>query len=681
MEFLHPYWLFGLLAISIPIIIHLFNFRRYKKLYFTNLKFLKSIKNETRKQHRLRHLLILISRILAITFIVLAFARPYIPGPEGQQNAAERYVSIYVDNSMSMQAASNGSSLLDVARAKANEVLDAYGSSDRFQLMTNDFLGKHQRYYNRDEFNTLLAEVEISPAFRSITEVYERMQEAEIPAQEAMVHQYFISDFQKTFFASGISEPDTVNMLFYIPLIDEAYGNIYIDSCWFDSPYNHILQHQSLYVSLVNLSALDLEKVPVRLMINGIQRALGTFDAPAGGKTTLQLPFTNNAAGLQFAEVMIEDYPITWDDHFYINWTVKDRIPVQIISESDPGYYFSSLLANDSVFEYKPYEISKLDYSSFAETDLIVLDNISSLSSGLSNELEKFISSGGSLFMIPGEDAGIDTYNKLLFKLKLGRIMPYDTSRLMITELNARHELFFGVFEEIPENLDLPEVNGHYPFRQSGVNYLETIMHLQNGDPYLLLSNHGKGKVYLLTAPLGDDYGNLVRHAIWVPIIYRMAMLSRPHDNIYYVMGEDRVIGTGLDMIPAENQMIVRLSGSEYEFIPAFHSSGEEIELLVFDRIAHAGHYKLSVSGETIAGFSFNYNRMESDPSIYPYEELIEILADLGYGNILLVDSATEHVSSTISELSQGKDLWKTFIWLALFFILLEILLLRLFRK
>ena len=79
MEFVNPGFLYGLFAISIPIIIHLFNFRRFKKVYFTNVSFIKELKQQTQKQSRLKHLLILLMRILAITAIVLAFAQPYIP--------------------------------------------------------------------------------------------------------------------------------------------------------------------------------------------------------------------------------------------------------------------------------------------------------------------------------------------------------------------------------------------------------------------------------------------------------------------------------------------------------------------------------------------------------------------------------------------------------------------------
>ncbi len=77
MHFIHPWYLTGLLALAIPIIIHLFNFHRYKKIYFTNVRFLEVLQTETRRTSRLRNIILLLLRMLFITAVVLAFAQPY----------------------------------------------------------------------------------------------------------------------------------------------------------------------------------------------------------------------------------------------------------------------------------------------------------------------------------------------------------------------------------------------------------------------------------------------------------------------------------------------------------------------------------------------------------------------------------------------------------------------------
>jgi len=681
MEFLHPYALFGLLAISIPIIIHLFNFRRYKKLYFTNLAFLKNVRNETRKQHKIRHLLVLISRILAIIFLVLAFARPYIPGPGGEQKTIVRYVDIYLDNSMSMKSALNGTSLLEISRAKALEVIDAYGPSDRFSILTNDFEGRHQRYYNKDEVLAMLPDVNISPAFRSIPDAYERMRSVETVTEDAGKHRYFISDFQRASYADGIQETDTSDILFYLPIIEEAFGNIYIDSCWFETPYNHVGQQQLIHARIVNASSKDMEMIPVRLMVDGTQRALGSVDVKANAYSDLSLSLMNNHAGWHTAEIRIEDHPITWDDNFFLSWMVTRNIPVLLISEVAPGFYFTGILAADSAFIFSHAKLNSLDYSSFSDNSLIVLDNIGEVSSGLQRELDNFVSSGGSLLVVPSQGADLNSINALLSTLEMGQLEAYDTSKLEITGLDVANMLFTDVFEDIPENLDLPVVTGHYPTNHTHGKYTEVIMDMQNGDPYFWAGTHGNGKCYVLATPLGDPYGNLARHAIWVPILYRMVMLSTGIGIPYYFIGKDELLSTEMNHIPEEKPFQLRLKGGDYSFIPAYQRAGEYVGLLLFDMISIAGHYEFGSEEEFIAGFSFNYDRLESDPAVVSLNELAGDIEDQGLDNVFVVESADEQVSASIAELSQGKSLWKTFIFLALLFILFEILLLRLFRK
>jgi hypothetical protein len=103
MNFLYPSFLFGLAAISIPIAIHLFNFRRTRKVYFTNVAFLKNVDTTTSSFRRLKHILILFARIAFIAFLVLAFAQPFIPASQNQEQSAlqnKGLTSIYVDNSL-----------------------------------------------------------------------------------------------------------------------------------------------------------------------------------------------------------------------------------------------------------------------------------------------------------------------------------------------------------------------------------------------------------------------------------------------------------------------------------------------------------------------------------------------------------------------------------------------------
>jgi len=163
--------------------------------------------------------------------------------------------------------------------------------------------------------------------------------------------------------------------------------------------------------------------------------------------------------------------------------------------------------------------------------------------------------------------------------------------------------------------------------------------------------------------------------------MYRMAMLSRPQELIYYTMGEHNIINTGMESLPGEDNLLVKLLDSDYEFIPGVQGISGNKEISLYDRIVQAGHYQLSSSGDVLMSFSFNYDRLESDPGIYTGDQIKEMVSIQDADNVFVIESATEQIAQAVTEFSQGNKLWKLFIWMALFFILLEILLLRLIRK
>src|SRR5450755_447899 len=197
MHFLYPAFLFALISLVIPVLIHLFNFRKYQKVYFSNVQFLKEIQEQQSSLKNLKERLILASRMLALAFLILAFAKPYIPGQNAANAGKQQAVSIFVDNSYSMQTLNREGSLLDEAKRRAKEVASAYSINDRFQLLTQDFEGKHQRLLSRDEFNDAVDAVKISPQTRTIHQIIGRQQSLLDMRRGVIRSAYIISDFQK----------------------------------------------------------------------------------------------------------------------------------------------------------------------------------------------------------------------------------------------------------------------------------------------------------------------------------------------------------------------------------------------------------------------------------------------------------------------------------------------------
>ena len=175
MIFLHPAFLWGLVAVLIPVAVHLFNFRRYRKEYFSNVERLAALHTESRRQNTLRQWLVLAARVLAVVALVLAFAHPVLPTTDDNRvSMGDAVVSIYIDNSFSMESADHDGSRLETARQKAREIADAYSPGTRFQLLTNSMEGEEMRWLNRDELAEALDEVAVTPGSRMMSEVAAR---------------------------------------------------------------------------------------------------------------------------------------------------------------------------------------------------------------------------------------------------------------------------------------------------------------------------------------------------------------------------------------------------------------------------------------------------------------------------------------------------------------------------
>ncbi|HPH81290.1 MAG TPA: BatA domain-containing protein, partial [Flavobacteriales bacterium] len=236
MKFANPIFFWALLSLLVPIIIHLFHFRKFKTIYFTNVRFLRELKQETQSRSRLRHLLILLSRCLALTALVFAFAQPVIPS-SAKQRTGSRAISIYIDNSFSLDAQAESGSLLELARKHALDIVRSYKPADRFQLLTNDFEGRHQQLLSREQFEQMLDELKPSPVSRTLTEVVKRQED--LVRQEKMDNGilYLLSDFQKNTSDFSTLKPDTAFDLNCIHLKAQVSDNLSIDSCWFETPF------------------------------------------------------------------------------------------------------------------------------------------------------------------------------------------------------------------------------------------------------------------------------------------------------------------------------------------------------------------------------------------------------------------------------------------------------------
>ncbi len=687
MNFTYPAFLFATVAIAIPIIIHLFNFRKFKTVYFSNIRFLKEVQQETQSHSRLKQLLILAARILTLLFLVFAFAQPYVPAQNKKNNTGEKAISIFIDNSFSMEAINKNGTLLDEAKKRALEIVSSYKPNDRFQLLTNNFEGKHQRLVNKEDFSNLLDEVKISTATRTLKEIISRQEDVLLGSGSKSKISYILSDFQKSMVSDHPFKNDTSISINLVPLSATAKNNIYIDTCWFETPVRQLNQVEKLHVRIKNSSDKEVENNSIKLFVNRMQRTLASFTLDKNSQTEVILTFPNKESGFQQCKLQLNDYPVTFDDSFYFSYEVAKNVSILCINPSQPDElkaqspFINHLYETDSLFIIKNTLDSKIEYSGLSSFNLIILNELSSISSGLIQELKRFLINGGSVIVFPSANMRMDTYNQLFTSMGTNTYLHLDTADTKVEQINLEHPIYKEVFDKKTfqhTNLDLPKVFSHYVFSKTTRSGEELLLKLQNGDVFLSSYPIEKGLFYIAAAPLSQDFSNFTKHALFVPTLYMIGINSQLHQPLFYTLGKDEHLETS-KLIAGENVYHIKNESSDFDVIPEHKMMDTKAQINVHNQLSEGGNYDLYIGKENIMPLSFNYNRMESDLNCYTTDELQTLLENNNQSAVHIISSGEKSLSAFIG-MDEGKKLWKLCVIIALFFLACETLLLRLMK-
>jgi hypothetical protein len=680
MQFLYPGFLAALGFLAVPIIVHLFNFVRYKRIYFSNVHFLKEVKEETQSRSRLKHLLILAARLLAVFFLVFAFAQPFIPAENAIVKEGTKAVSIYIDNSFSMATIGKNGTLLDEAKKDALDIVKAFEPTDKFQLLTNDFLGKHQHWVNKKVFNEMLDEVKIVPSVRKIEEIVARQKDLLSTANESVKLSYIISDFQQSGFNMAKLKGDSSVSCQLIRLEGNKTPNVYIDSCWFATPARQFNQAELLFVKIVNTGATDLENVPVKLMINGVQRAVASANIKAESSVQIEMAYTNKESGIINGQIQINDYPLTYDNDYFFSYQVSKKIKLLIVNQKEENTYLNKLFVSDPLFEVVQNTPKNIDYGSLGNYNLLILANLDEISSGFIDELKLNIEKGLNVLVFPGLKIKLDDYNNLLGNFS-SAIVPIDTVNVKVDKLNFKHPIYAGVFEESKmkkENVNYPLILKHYPIKTNNKGNQESLISLINGDQFLLQYSNKLGKLYFCASPLDETYSSFPRHAIFVPTLYKIAITSSFAAPLFYTIGNRQNIELKNSNLQADPVYRIQALDGKSDFIAQTKSNGFSIMVDAEKQIKIAGNYWLkSNTNDTLKGLSFNFNRLESTTDYYTVDDLEKSIEQYKLSNFKVIEKGAKNMAATMMNMSKGTQLWKWCVIFALLCLGLEIALIK----
>ncbi|SFG89646.1 vWA domain-containing protein [Pedobacter insulae] len=673
MNFLYPGFLFALLSIAIPVIIHLFNFRKFKKVYFSNVAFLKEIKEQNSSQEKLKNLLILISRILAIIFLVLAFSRPFIPSGQKNDLSKTNIVSIYIDNSYSMEAVNKEGNLLDEAKRKAKEIVKAFQLNDRFQLLTNDFEGRHQRLLNADELMRAIDEVKISAASRRLQQVINRQQN--IFTGSSNRFSYIISDFQKGFAGEAPIAADKNLTISLIRLKSNHLPNVAVDSVWMLSPVHQTNGAEKIVVRLKNYSDETAKNIPVKLSINNQQKGISSLTIEAGSTQVDTLSFSGLNLGWQKGELVIKDFPLTFDDGLKFSFNVSADQKVLSINGATTNKYIKALFNADQYFRLTEMPESNINYSALSGYSLIVLNELNNPSTGLADALRLYVENGGSVVIFPNLNAQKNLYNQFFKTLNLPIIADLIAKPTKVSSIELKNPLFKEVFESLPEKLDLPEVKRYLSFTDNNTRNKESLLQLPANQLFFTRYPRKDGQVYLAATGLSADDSNLAEHPIFVPLMYKIAFASVREQPLYYVVMKDNVLES--NKVNLNSDQSLKLVADNFEVIPEIRQTSGKTLLYVADQVKKSGFYDLKQVDSVISVIAFNDNRTESDMH---YDEPSALNKILNKEQMSLLDPASDSIETIVSTKNKGTELWKLCLILSVIFLAIEILLVRFYH-
>ncbi len=639
MQFTYPELLWALFLLLIPVFIHLFQLRRFKKTPFTNVKVLQRIQSESRRSSTLKKWLLLFSRLALLTFLVLAFAKPFVASKSALKN---KEMVIYLDDSFSMQAKEDNIPLLEKAK---QELIRSIPFDEDFTLFTNE--KTFRKGTIQDIQNELLA-LPYSQRQLQWDEIV--LKAGTLFGLDGAVEKNLIciSDFQQRITPEKKDSSNTIrNHL--VKLAPDNTANISIDSVF-------IKDMGSGNIDLMVLLSGNgsVESAPVSLFNEDklIAKTSVVFQSNGRAEVSFTVPEKEPIKG----KIEITDSGLGYDNLFYFNLDQKERIKVMSIGSTDVRYLQKIFV--DEEFEFSSHSLTELNYGTLGNQNLIILHELEGIPNSLSTALRSFVENGGNLTIIPSVKIDMDSYNSLLANLMGTTLLQNINNESHITDIAFGHSLFKNVFDKNVVNFQYPKVSQYYRVRTS----IPTILSYQDKNPFLI---GGEG-TYLFTASLQNENSNFKNSSLIVPVFYNMGANSLKQAQLYQTIGS----GTKVDIpVQLEKDHILKVSKEGLEFIPEQQLLSNKVSLS-FDKNEIAdGSYEVKDNGKPLKNISFNYPREESD-LVYSDMEAFDYTGEQHSISSLFRDMQKEN---SIAEL------WKWFVILALLFLMVEILIQKYF--
>ena len=617
MQFLYPAYLYGLFLILIPVILHLFRLRRYKTVYFSNLKFLQDIEKSTKSRARLRDLVLLFIRILLISSLVLAFAQPYRPQKNQTAILPGQSVGLFVDQSLSMNNTSINGSVFDQAKRAALEEINRFPLETSFSLADPESPKKLVSGLDKHEIIDRISRMPLSSVSFSLNEIIELFN----PGPDQVM---IFSDFQKTFVSESAFADSIPSRISLFPIQSVNRHNLYFDSCWLEQPVHYLGSRISMNGILVNPGDQDYKQFPIDLIIGDSLVGRTTADLAANSRTTLSISYLPGKAGWQSGYFRISDFPLVFDNEFYFSFPLNQKTRICQLYDQLPNQFLHAVFAEDSSFYYEEFPATAFPKRDFSDYETILIPGVSRGLEIIMDELTEFVNRGGNLLIFPGPDFDIQSINSLAMQLG----SPYFTTEMTSEELirpGRDLEQFYAEISLNPEQqVNWPYLHNYYGFAATGLTRdYSILMESNSGRPVWISKNSGRGQIILAAFELRESATGLMKHPIFIPALYYLSTAETRNPVIYQRLASNSPIAVRLGQ-EANEAVSLRERRTGFSWIPQqeYFPADPDIRIYTNAFRGDAGFLEVIVDEHVSGDIAMNYPRDESDPEVISIETL-----------------------------------------------------------
>ena len=421
-------------------------------------------------------------------------------------------------------------------------------------------------------------------------------------------------------------------------------------------------EKNTIRVKLRNQGPRQIDGLVVKLSLNGIQAATASATLEPNSNTEIAFDVSSGLQGLNSCVISFNDFPAAFDNEFFFTLNFSRTIRVMEIKPDREPTYVEKVFGNRQLFQFRSFQSSNVDYSQITSSDLVVIMGVNNLDAALGAALASFRNAGGTILMIPGTQPNVNSYSAALGLPPL-RWLPGD-AREELDKPDYSNPLFENIFEERSTQLAMPTAKRRLDWGQDRT----AVLRFRDGSPYLSQF----GKLFLLASPLSKDDTDFYNHALFVPVMYRLAASGMKNESRLYYFLADNIVTVLADSLYGEEP--VRLAGQQ-EIIPPQRKDIDKVVMELPKFSMNSGFYEVMFQRDTLDRIAFNLSREESFLECFSTEDLEQRLGNR-YVSVFLSKSPSSFAAD-IKDRYLGTPLWKHALVLALLFLLAEVLLIR----